>query len=137
MRLLRWIQPFLWVASALAVAYAAWVFTGRLVERKHFQERVTAKPGSNPDFDRYYAGKEVRILQLYAREGMVTSGKSTLLCYGVLNATAVQMDPALSGIYPAVNRCLEIAPTRTTTYTLRAEGPTGSPVTQSVTVKVQ
>ena len=136
MRFLRWIQPFLWVASALAVAYAAWVFTGRIFERKKLEQRVHNK-GSNPVFERLYGGDTVRILQFYARDAAISRGQSTLLCYGVLNASSVRLEPPMDGVYPAQNRCLEITPKQTTTYSLTAEGPKGPPASQSLQVIVQ
>lgn len=136
MRFLRWIQPFLWVASAVAIAYTAWIFTGRIFERKKLEQRVHNQT-VNPEFERLYGGDAVRILQFYARDGVLKPGQTTLLCYGVLNATTVRVDPAVEGVYPSTNRCLEIAPTHTTEYSLKAEGPKGSPVTQSITLVVR
>jgi hypothetical protein len=133
---LRKIQPYLWVATALAVLYSAWVFTARVSERKKLEERVNNQ-GVNPEFERLYGGDSVRILQFYAREGALKRGQTTLLCYGVTNATTVRMDPAIKGVYPSTARCLEVAPTRTTNYTLTAEGAKGQPVTGSVKVVVR
>jgi hypothetical protein len=124
------------VASALAVAYAAWVFTGRVFERKRLEQRVQNK-GSNPEFERIYGGDTVRILQFYARDGAISRGQKTLLCYGVLNATAVRLEPSVDSVYPAQNRCLEISPAQTTKYVLTAEGPKGPPVSQSLQVVVR
>ena len=133
---LRRIQSYLWVATALAVVYSAWVFAARVSERKKLEERVNSQ-GANPEFERLYGGDSVRILQFYARDGMVKPGQTTLLCYGVINATAVRMDPAMEGVYPSAARCLEVAPTHTTTYTLTAEGAKGQPVTGWVKVVVR
>ena len=135
MWLLRRLQPVLWVASAVAIAYCAWIFTGRIFERKRLEQRVHDQ-GTNPEFKRLYSGDAVRILQYYAREGALHKGESTLLCYGVLNATGVRIEPSIEGVYPAMNRCLEITPKQTTNYTITADGPNG-PVTQSVRIIVQ
>jgi hypothetical protein len=124
------------VASALAVAYTAWVFTGRFFERKAFEKRVDNK-GVNPEFERLYGGNTVRILQFYARDGQLKSGESTLLCYGVLNASSVQVEPHVEGVYPSAGRCIEITPTRSTEYSLKAEGPKGAPVSQKLTIVVR
>jgi hypothetical protein len=124
------------VASALAVAYAAWVFTGRVFERKRLEQRVQNK-GSNPEFQRLYGGDTVRILQFYARDGAISRGQSTLLCYGVLNASSVRLQPPVEGVYPAQNRCLKISPAQTTTYVLTAEGPKGPPASESLQVVVR
>lgn len=138
MRLFRGIQAFLWVASAVAVAYSAWVFTGRFFDRKRLEQRVERKAAAapNPEFDRTYGGSTVRIVQFYARDGTVSPAQSTMLCYGVLNATAVRINPAVDGVRPALNRCVEVKPAKTTTYTLTVEGA-GGMVSEDVTVVVR
>jgi hypothetical protein len=79
----------------------------------------------------------VKILNFYASVGAVTVGEKALLCYGVENAKSVRISPALQGVYPAHNRCLEIVPERTTHYTILAEGYDGRVATQSFTLPVQ
>jgi hypothetical protein len=79
----------------------------------------------------------VRILNFYASVGAVTMGEKALLCYGVENAKSVRISPAIPGVYPSSNRCLEIVPERTTHYTILAEGFDGRVATQSFTLPVQ
>ena len=129
-------QPFLWVASALAVAYCAWVFTGRILEHKKLEQRAVKLAPSTPEFDRTYGGDSLKIVQLYARDAEVAPGQKTLLCYSVMHATAVRMEPAVDGLHPALNRCVEVSPSKTTVYTMVAEGTGGATATQSVTVRV-
>jgi hypothetical protein len=113
------------------------VFTGRLFDRQKLEQRAAwKKTRSSMAFDRVYGGSALKILQFYAREGEVAPAQKTLLCYGVLNATAVRMDPTVDGLRPALNHCIEIAPAKTTTYTLTAEGAAGATISQSVTVRV-
>src|ERR1041384_1820222 len=64
----------------------------------------------------------VRILNFYASVGSLIIGQKALLCYGVENAKSVRTSPALAGVYPSPNHCLEILPERTTHYTILAEG---------------
>jgi hypothetical protein len=79
----------------------------------------------------------VKILNFYANVGAVTMGEKALLCYGVENAKSVRISPTMQGVYPALNRCLEIVPERTTHYTIHAEGYDGGVATQSFTLPVQ
>ena len=44
MRIVRWLQSVLWVASAMALAYTAWVFTGRILDRKRLEARTKVAP---------------------------------------------------------------------------------------------
>jgi hypothetical protein len=79
----------------------------------------------------------VKILQFYATTGMLKAGQKAQLCYGVENARAVHISPRLPGVVPAVNRCLEIVPDRTTHYTILAEGYDGAFVTRFFTLVVE
>ena len=79
----------------------------------------------------------VKILNFYASVGAVTIGEKALLCYGVENAKSVRISPSVQGVYPSINRCVEILPERTTHYTILAEGFDGVVATQSFTLPVQ
>ena len=136
--MVRWIgrvQAYLWVAVAAAVAYSAWVFASRIAEHNRLKQRTQI--GANPEFERVYGGDAVKILQFYARDGIIEPGGSTVLCYGVLNARAVHMEPALPDLYPAMNRCIEVSPERTTTYRITADGAKETQASGSLTIIVK
>ena len=82
------------------------------------------------------ADDSVKILQFYARDGIVTERENTLLCYGVSNAKSVRIDPPVEGVSPALNRCVEVRPKRATHYTLIAEGSDGRTASQSLEIKI-
>ena len=67
---------------------------------------------------------------------MVPKGDKTLLCYGVEGAQTVRVEPPVEKLAPALTRCFEATPERTTTYTLTAEDSGGAAVTQAVEVTV-
>lgn len=134
----RWIgrvQAYLWIAVAAAIAYSAWVFASRIAEHNRLKQRTQI--GANPEFERAYGGDAVKILQFYARDGIIERGGSTVLCYGVLNARAVHMEPALPDLYPAMNRCIEVSPAHTTTYRLTADGAKETHASGSLTIVVK
>ncbi|HTS65072.1 MAG TPA: hypothetical protein VMH28_23775 [Candidatus Acidoferrales bacterium] len=135
--LVQRLQPYLWIASAVAIAYTAWVFTGRLFEHKKLERNAARSAPSSPELDRIYGGEKLRILQFYAREGELEPGQKTLLCYGVLNAATVHIKPPVGDTQPALSRCFEIAPAQTTTFTLTARDAHGISVAHSVTVRVR
>jgi len=78
----------------------------------------------------------VRILRFYATTGSIERGDKAQLCYGVQNAKSVRISPSLEPVAPAVNRCMEIVPDRTTHYTILAEGFDGNVVTRVLTLVV-
>jgi hypothetical protein len=77
-----------------------------------------------------------RITQFYATAPAMARGEHELLCYGVENANAVHLAPPPQELSAALARCVEVNPTQTTQYTLTAEGATGPPATQELTVTV-
>jgi hypothetical protein len=67
----------------------------------------------------------LKILQFYARDGVIIEDQSTVICYGVVNAKSLRIDPPMPGFYPALNRCVEVSPQHDTKYTLTAVGNDG------------
>jgi hypothetical protein len=76
----------------------------------------------------------VKITQFYASEGRIPKGLKGSLCYGVENASKVEITPSVDDVWPAPVRCVPIAPLKNTTYTLTAYGSDGSKATKSVDV---
>jgi hypothetical protein len=77
-----------------------------------------------------------RITQFYATAPVLAKGEQELLCYGVENARAVRLEPPAGELSAALARCVEVNPASTTRYTLTAEGFSGPPATQELTVTV-
>ncbi len=130
-------RRYLPIAVVAAVVYAAWVFGSR-----HFLDRLwrsrheAPQSATNPEFDRVYGGTAVKILGFYAREGNLTEGGQSVICYGVLNAKSVRIEPPVDGVFVALSRCLEVAPEHNTRYTLIAEGADGRTASASFVLTV-
>jgi hypothetical protein len=75
----------------------------------------------------------VRITQFYASAPQLAKGEKGLLCYGVENAKSVWLSPPRRELSAALSRCIEVEPAQTTTYTLTAEGDSGT-VKQDLTL---
>ena len=124
--------------GAAFVVMAAALCVWNLAERRlaHPQPQQT-KTVINPDWERAYGGKDVRITMFYARDAISQPGKGTLLCYGVVNAKSARIEPTVEAVYPAVSRCVPVVPQRETKYTLYAEGGDGRVASQSLTLSVR
>ena len=81
-------------------------------------------------------GSEFSILSFYATPGMIRRGDSIQLCYGVSNAKTVALDPPVAEMWPSASRCINLAPTKTTNYTLTATDAQGNKKSVSLEVKV-
>jgi hypothetical protein len=59
------------------------------------------------------------------------------LCYGVANAQTVKIEPDTGReVWPSVNRCIDLKPKKTTTYTLTAQDAHGNTKTAALTLEV-
>lgn len=125
------------LALAGAMLYLAAVFGGRLLHRNvPDAARKRSQAQANAAFLRTYGTADLRILQFYARDGVLLQGHSTVVCYGVLNAARVRIEPQVEGASPALNRCLEVAPLHDTRYTLTAESADGQTASESFRLAV-
>ena len=66
----------------------------------------------------------------------IAPGEKALLCYSVINATAVRLDPPVEKVWPAMSRCFDVTPARSTRYTLTAEGAEHRTVSESIEIAV-
>jgi len=132
-----WAQLLLRLATLAAFVFMAGMVGNRLLRyRNRDVAREQEEDRANAAFLKTYGGASVRILQFYARDAQVVEGGSTVVCYGVVNAAAVRIDPPVEGVGPSLNRCLEVAPKRETRYTLTAQGRDGQSVAESFTLGV-
>jgi hypothetical protein len=77
----------------------------------------------------------VKITNFYASPERIEPGGAVSLCYGVEQASTLEIEPPVERVWPALSRCFAISPKETTTYTLKAKGAGGED-TRSVTVVV-
>jgi hypothetical protein len=117
----------MWAPVILAALYTGWVFWQR--------HRPTSPTPVDSDPMAAY-GKSVKILQFYGPPE-IAPGAKALVCYGVVNATAVRLDPPVESVWPAVSRCFQVTPAKSTRYTLTAEGQEHTSVSQSIQIAVR
>jgi hypothetical protein len=126
------------VTVGIAATYLTWVFVSRGIGSDRWMRlHRGASSRENAAYNRIYGGSDVKILQFYARDGNVTEDEKSVICYGVLNAKSVRIDPPVENVWPAVNRCIEVAPASETRYTLTAEGNDGRTVSESFVLGVK
>jgi hypothetical protein len=121
----------MWVPILLSVLYTGWVFW----------QRHTAQPASRSasvERDPLAAyGSGVKILQFYTGAREIAPGQKAEVCYGVVNAIALQLDPPVERVWPAMSRCFNVAPVRSTRYTLTAEDAKHTTVSKSIEIAVK
>jgi len=100
----------------------------RQLERQREEDRATLEQ---------MGGTDLAIQMFYVSPSAIRRGQSAQLCYGVANAKTISIEPPPGPVWPSYSRCLDITPSKTTTYTLHIEGASGASQSQSVTLKVQ
>lgn len=138
MRIWAEVRRGLQITAIAAVIYTGWVLAGReFANRRWKAHQAAAAAEAQAAFDRVYGGSEVKILAFYPREFALTEGDQALICYGVLNARSVRIEPPVEGVSVALNKCVTAAPERDTRYTLTAEGSDGHTVSESFVLAVR
>lgn len=131
-----------WSLIGIVALIVAGIFVFRWLENRSFENRIrqerTQKQLEN---DRaaleQMGGKDLAIQNFYATPGVVRRGETVQLCYGVANAKSVTLEPQSNPVWPSYSRCVDVTPTKTTTYTLTIADASGHTVSQSIEVKVR
>ncbi|MGI9073458.1 MAG: hypothetical protein ACR2JB_19600 [Bryobacteraceae bacterium] len=136
---LRAILPYTTIAMIIAALYVAWTFYSRHEANRSAIEAIQNKKAE--ENKRYvgqmYGSGEVKFIAMSADSGVLVPGQTTQLCYGVLNAKTVKVDPPVEQLKPSYHHCFEIAPKKTTTYTITADDGAGHAKSESLTIQVK
>jgi len=137
-------NPLLYSSIVLAAAalIVGWIFFSRWLENKQIDQKTAQqKTQKQLEGDRaalqQFGGKELAIQDFYAIPAVIQRGEKSQLCYGVANAKAVKLEPQSSPVWPSYSRCVDVKPTKTTTYTLSVADASGNTKMQSLEVKVR
>lgn len=139
LRIIRKILPFTSVALVLALIYVGWTFFSRWQENRELErKRAEAAAENSRRVSETLGGNELKILTLSLDRGLIKKGEKLTLCYGVMNAKKVTIDPPPNvETWPSTNRCFEVAPKQNTKYTLTAEDAEGHSQSAAVEVHVR
>ena len=134
---IRRLLPFLSVGIFLALVVDGWIFYSRW-DRDREAERVRVEKEAQQarrTLD-LMGGTDLKILSWYVSPGTIHRGAEASLCYSVVGAKTVRMEPAVKELYPAFSHCIQVSPRADTEYKLFAEDNAGHTTTASVTLKV-
>jgi hypothetical protein len=137
-------SPILYSSTALVIVVlvVGWMLVSRWMENRAFEKRAKVeRTQKQQEQDRItleqLGGKELAIQNFYASPGQVHRGETVQICYGVANAKTVTLEPQPNPVWPSYSRCIDVKPTKTTTYTLTIADGSGNSKTQTLEVKVR
>ncbi|MGB2666414.1 MAG: hypothetical protein WAK48_20595 [Candidatus Acidiferrum sp.] len=137
-------NPYIYSALILlgVAAYVGFILISRHESNRAY-ERRKAEQGAKQrrEEDRaaieQLGGSDLAIRALYVSPAVIHHGESAQICYDVANAKTVTLDPPAGEVWPSHNRCLDISPQKTTTYTLTIVDSTGKSASQTVELAVR
>jgi hypothetical protein len=127
---------------AIVVLYMAYTFWSRWQENQDLaaKQKAAQNAAQREDAQKTYdtlGGSEFKIISFYASPGTIDRGDTVDMCYGVSNAKSVKLDPPDANVWPSNDRCLQISPKKTTTYTFTADDGKGNTKTATLTIEVK
>ncbi len=137
-------NPTLYTSAALVVVVfvVGWILFSRWLENRAMENRAKEeRTQKQQEQDRItleqLGGKELAIQNFYSTRGLVRRGETVQICYGVANAKTVTLEPQSNPVWPSYSRCVDVKPTKTTTYTLTIADASGNAKTQTLEVQVR
>jgi hypothetical protein len=128
--------PFVIAAIAVSALFLGWVLFSHGSASAQTETVATATAQRNADTVAYYGNGQLKVLSFYANPAEVRRGGRALVCYGVSNASAVRIEPALGETWPSTGRCMEVTANSDTEYKLTARDTAGHEETRSVNLHV-
>jgi len=136
-------NPFLYSGTLILFlsAYVGYTVYSRHQSIRDFEKRTEEKQLEQRHEDDRRAieqlgGSELGFRALYVTRATIHRGEKSQLCYDVANAKTVALDPPEGEVWPSHSRCLDLAPKKSTTYTLTITDATGNSASQSVQIQV-
>jgi hypothetical protein len=123
------------IALAVVLAQLGWTWLQRHDANLRIRRLLEGRhaPAEAPATD----NGAVKIVQFYARAAEIVDGERNLICYGVRNARALRLEPAVENVAPSLVRCFWVEPRQDTTYRLVAQGFDGKQDEAAFEVKVR
>jgi hypothetical protein len=123
------------VVFAIALAYVGFRIYQRGAEDAAFQKQRAEERREKP-LPEIYKSEKLEILGFYVSPRRITRGDKASLCYGVLNAKSLSIEPSVGELSPSMSRCASVSPAKTTTYTFKALDAAGAEKTAEATLTV-
>jgi hypothetical protein len=126
------------IAVLIAASYVGWTFYSRWSTGRELKKADEARQAERARKEvEMSGGTTLRIMSLYAIPPSIARGQTAQLCYGVANAKSVKFEPAVESVWPSRNRCVDVAPKKTTTYKLLVDDGAGHSDHAEIEIRVK
>ena len=131
--------PYTSIAVVIAALYVAWVFYSRHEANSKAQQELAAKESEHRqrEAQTIFGSGGLSFRTWSADKSVVRTGESAHICYGIVAAKTVKIDPPVADLKPSYLHCFEVAPKSTTTYTITATDAGGHTASQQLTIQVR
>lgn len=133
------VLPYTTVAVVIAALYVAWTFYSRHEANVKAQQELAAKQAEQRqrEAQTIFGSGGLSFRTWSADKAAVRPGETAHICYGIVDAKSVKIDPPVEQLKPSYLHCFEVAPKQTTTYTITAEDGAGHTASQHLTIQVR
>jgi hypothetical protein len=133
------ILPYTTVAVIIAALYVAWTFYSRHEANVKSQQDLAAQQAEQRqrEAQTIFGSGGLSFRTWSADKGVVAAGEVAHICYGIVDAKTVKIDPPVEQLKPSYLHCFEVRPQKTTTYTITAADAAGHTASQQLTIQVR
>jgi hypothetical protein len=137
-------NPYLYsaIVFAVVIGYLIVLFAYRYESNREYQRRTQQKAAQLRRQEDQAAieqlgGSQLAIRAFYLSPPEIRRGQTAQICYDVANAKTIAIAPPVGDVWPSHDRCLNISPQKTTSYTLTITGSSPLAVSQTVQLRVR
>lgn len=136
---LQAILPYTSVAVVIAALYVAWTFYSRHEASVKSQQELAARQNEQRqrEAQHIFGSGGLSFRTWSADKAVVRPGETAHICYGIVGAKTVKIDPPLADLKPSYLHCFDVTPNKTTTYTVTATDAAGRSASQQLTIQVK
>jgi hypothetical protein len=137
-------NPFIYSGLVLVVvaAYVLFVLLSRYESDRAYQRHNARRAAEQQrESDRnaieQLGGSDLAIRAFYVAPAEIHRGGTAQICYDVANAKTVTLDPPAGEVWASHDRCLDVSPAKTTSYTLTITDSAGKTASQAIELQVK
>jgi hypothetical protein len=133
------VLPYTTVAVIIAALYVVWVFYSRHEADVKAQQEQTAKEAERRQREAQiiFGSGGLSFRTWSADKAVVHPGEAAHICYGIVDAKSVKLDPPVADLKPSYLHCFDVSPKQTTTYKITAQDAAGHTASQQLTIQVR